>query len=197
MGKVFQHITDDIQTFIHKQHMFFVATAPLSGDGHVNVSPKGMDSFRILDKNCVGYLDLTGSGNETSAHVAENGRITFMFCAFEGSPNIVRLYGMGRTILPGSAEWEALIGDFTMHISARQIIIANIHRVSTSCGYAVPLLDYHGERETMVKYWKAKGEDSVPGYQQANNSVSIDGLPTPLGAAIIEGDISPDDTPAV
>lgn len=189
MGKVLDSITNDVRKFIEKQHMFFVATAPLAVDGHVNVSPKGMDSFRILDEDHVGYIDLTGSGNETSAHIAENERITFMFCAFEGSPNIVRLYGKGRTILPDDEEWSGLIDRFPAHMSARQIIIAEIHRVSTSCGYAVPFFDYRGERETLAKYWDAKGQDALPAYQQEKNSTSIDGLPTPLGTARHECDI--------
>jgi hypothetical protein len=186
MGKVFDHISDDLQTFIRSQHMFFVATAPLAGDGHINLSPKGMDSFRILSPNRVGYLDMTGSGNETSAHIAENGRITFMFCGFAGAPNIVRLYGSGHTVLFDSAEWHELVGKFTLHFGARQIIIADIHRVSTACGYAVPLFDYQGERDTLVKYWEAKGEAALPDYQRANNSASIDGLITPLCAALTE-----------
>jgi hypothetical protein len=180
MGKVFDHITDDLQTFIREQHLFFVATAPLSGDGHVNLSPKGMDSFRVLSPNRVCYLDMTGSGNETSAHITEDGRITFMFCAFEGPPNIVRLYGQGRTILPDSPEWDELAGRFTLYLGKRQIIVANIHRVSTSCGYAVPRFEYAGERDTLVKYWAAKGEDTIPGYQREKNSSSIDGLAAPV-----------------
>src|SRR5258708_7010191 len=100
MGKVHEVITDDLQAFIARQHMFFVATAPLSGEGHINLSPKGMDSFRVLSNHEVAYLDLTGSGNETSAHIQENGRVTFMFCAFEDSPNVLRLYGQGRVVLP-------------------------------------------------------------------------------------------------
>lgn len=180
MGKLFDHITDELQTFIEKQHMFFVATAPLSGEGHVNLSPKGMDSFRVLSPNRVAYMDMTGSGNETSAHIAENGRITFMFCAFEGSPQIVRLYGAGRTVLPTSAEWEALAPNFTLHLGTRQIIVTDIHRVTTACGYAVPLFEYRSERETLVKYWEAKGEAAVPDYQRTKNITSIDGLPTPL-----------------
>ncbi|MBL8153428.1 MAG: pyridoxamine 5'-phosphate oxidase family protein [Anaerolineae bacterium] len=184
MGKVFDHITDDVQRFIRKQHLFFVATAPLAEDGHINLSPKGMDSFRLLGGNRVAYLDLTGSGNETSAHIAENGRITFMFCAFEGSPNIVRLYGTGRTILPDDPEWAALIGQFPDYLGIRQIITAEIQRVSTSCGYAIPFFDYQGERETLTKYWEAKGETAVPDYQRQNNTTSIDGLPTPLGLAL-------------
>lgn len=180
MGKVFDYITDDLQTFIRQQHLFFVATAPLSGDGHVNLSPKGMDSFRVLSPNRVCYLDMTGSGNETSAHVTENGRITFMFCAFEGPPNIVRLYGQGRTVLSDSPEWDELSGHFTLYLGKRQIIVADIHRISTSCGYAVPRFEYAGERDTLVKYWAAKGEDTIPGYQREKNSSSIDGLAAPL-----------------
>lgn len=182
MGKVFDHITDDLQAFIRKQHLFFVASAPLSAEGHVNLSPKGMDSFRILSENRVGYLDMTGSGNETSAHIAENGRITFMFCAFEGAPNVVRLYGTGRTILPDTPEWTAHISDFTLYPGMRQIIVADIQRVSTACGYAVPFFDYKEERETLAKYWQVK-EDTLPEYQRLKNSSSIDGLAAPLGAA--------------
>ncbi|MGJ3237943.1 MAG: pyridoxamine 5'-phosphate oxidase family protein [Anaerolineae bacterium] len=188
MGKVLDGITEDIQKFIEKQQLFFVATAPLASDGHVNMSPKGMDSFRILGENRVGYLDLTGSGNETSAHIAENGRITFMFCAFEGSPNIVRLYGEGRTILPNDEEWQEVASRFTAHMSARQIIVADIHRVSTACGYAVPFFEYKGERETLTKYWEAKGQEALPAYQQQKNSTSIDGLPTPLATTLNESE---------
>lgn len=184
MGKVLDGITEEVRRFIAKQHLFFVATAPLAEDGHVNVSPKGMDCFRILGANLVAYLDLTGSGNETSAHIAENRRITFMFCAFEGSPNIIRLYGEGRTILPGDKEWQEWAGRLPTHLSARQIMVAEIHRVSTSCGYAVPLFEFKGERETLTRYWEAKGPDALPAYQQEKNSTSIDGLPTPLGTVL-------------
>ncbi len=183
MGKVFDHITDNIREFVSRQHLFFVATAPLSADGHVNLSPKGMDCFRVLSEQRVAYLDLTGSGNETSAHIAENGRITFMFCAFQGSPNIVRLYGTGRTVLPTDAEWGTLAGHFPDYIGVRQIIVAEIDRASTSCGYAVPFMDYRGERETLTKYWEAKA-DEVSDYQRDKNSASIDGIPTPLGEAL-------------
>jgi hypothetical protein len=188
LGKVFDHITDDLQAFIRAQHLFFVATAPLSPDGHINLSPKGMDSFRIFGPNQVGYLDMTGSGNETSAHVAENGRITFMFCAFEGPPNIVRLYGTGRTVLPGTPEWAAHADAFPHYPGARQILLADVHRVSTACGFAVPFMDYQGERETLVTYWEKKGPDAVPAYQREKNSVSIDGLPTPLCARYREAE---------
>jgi hypothetical protein len=180
MGKSFDHITPDLQKFIGKQHMFFVATAPLAADGHINLSPKGMDCLRVLSPNQVAYLDMTGSGNETSAHMAENGRITFMFCSFKKTPNIVRLYGSGRTILPATPEWDALIGSFTLYAGARQIILADIHRTSTACGYAVPLYEYVGERKTLIKYWDAKTPEAAEKYQREKNAASIDGLPTPL-----------------
>jgi hypothetical protein len=180
MGKVYQHITEPLREFISQQHLFFVATAPLSAEGHVNVSPKGLDCLRILSENRVAYLDLTGSGNETAAHLMENGRITFMFCAFSGAPNIVRLYGHGRAILPDDPEWAALSAQFPTYPGARQIITADIERVSTSCGYAVPLYDYEGERDTLLKWAERKGEDALVEYRQEKNVCSIDGLPTPL-----------------
>ncbi|MBX3062564.1 MAG: pyridoxamine 5'-phosphate oxidase family protein [Anaerolineae bacterium] len=182
MGKVFDHIPEDQIEFIAEQHMFFVATAPLSEDGHINLSPKGQDCFRVLSPNRVAYLDLTGSGNETSAHLAENQRITFMFCAFKGAPNILRLYGKGTTVLPGSAEWDELFPHFTELLGMRQIIVAEIDRVHTSCGYAVPFMDFRAERETLTKYWEKKGIETLPDYQQKKNKVSIDGLPAPLAA---------------
>ena len=182
MGKVFVQIADKVDEFIRAQHLFFVATAPLAADGHVNLSPKGMDCFRILSPNRVAYLDMTGSGNETSAHIAENQRITFMFCAFEGAPNIVRLYGTGQTILRDTPDWNALIGNFSTTEYMRQIIIADIHRVSTSCGYTIPFFDYQGERDTLERYWDSKGVENVPNYQREKNMSSIDGLPTPLCA---------------
>lgn len=134
MAKFYDSITEPIREFIQAQHMFFVASAPLSADGHVNVSPKGHDYFRILSPNQVAYLDMTGSGNETSAHLHENGRITFMFCAFDGPPNIVRLFGRGRTILRDTPEWDSLIGNFGETLGMRQIIIADIDKTQTSCG---------------------------------------------------------------
>jgi hypothetical protein len=183
MGKVFESITEELQKFIKKQPMFFVATAPLSADGHVNLSPKGLDSFRILSPNRVAYLDLTGSGNETSAHITENGRITFMFCAFSGSPMIVRLYGMGRAVLPGTPEWEPLFAHFSAMTGMRQIIVADITRVGTSCGYAVPRMELVKERDTLTKWAEAKGEDTLVKYRQQKNQCSIDGLPAPLAPA--------------
>jgi hypothetical protein len=181
MAKFYDTITDDMHEFIGKQHMFFVASAPLSAEGHVNVSPKGLDAFRILSPNQVAYLDMTGSGNETSAHITENGRITFMFCAFEGAPLIVRLYGTGRTVLPSDPEWNTLIQNFKVNITVRQIIVADIAMTQTSCGYAVPLYDYVEERETLIKYWENRGEEKKLAYHQEKNACSIDKLPTPIG----------------
>ncbi|WAL62274.1 pyridoxamine 5'-phosphate oxidase family protein [Thermocoleostomius sinensis] len=181
MAKVFDCITDELQQFIAKQHMFFVATAPLSAAGHVNLSPKGLDSFRILSPNRVAYLDLTGSGNETSAHLHENGRITFMFCAFQGKPLILRLYGKGQTILSTSPAWEVLLSHFSDMPGIRQLVVADIDRVQTSCGSGVPLYDYQAQRQALLKWAETKGPDGLQQYHQQKNLISIDGLPTPLG----------------
>ena len=180
MAKLYDHITDDLAEFIRAQPMFFVASAPLAADGHVNVSPKGLDCLRILSPGRVAYLDLTGSGNETSAHILENGRITFMFCAFNRPPQILRLYGQGRTILPGSGEWAELAPLFPEYHGARQIIAAKIERVQTSCGYAVPLMDFVGQRDTLLRWADAKDDQGLADYRCEKNLESIDGLPTPL-----------------
>ncbi|XGV98274.1 MAG: pyridoxamine 5'-phosphate oxidase family protein [Leptolyngbya sp. BL-A-14] len=180
MAKVFDSITDDLQRFIAAQQLFFVATAPLAADGHVNLSPKGLDSFRILSPNQVAYLDVTGSGNETSAHLQENGRITFMFCAFREPPLILRLYGKGQTILPEAPEWKELSSRFSRLAGTRQIIVATIDRVQTSCGMGVPLYEAIGQRDSLLKWAEKKGEEGLHDYQQQKNSVSIDGLPAPL-----------------
>jgi hypothetical protein len=177
MGKVFDALSDDLAAFIREQPLFFVATAPLAADGHVNLSPKGLDCFRILAPNQVAYLDLTGSGNETAAHLAENGRITFMFCAFQGRPLILRLYGRGRRIQPGAAEWPALLEQFPAMPGTRQIILADIHRVQTSCGFAVPLMTLEGERDQLIRLAEQKGEAGLQAYRREKNAVSIDGLP--------------------
>lgn len=179
MGKVLPHITDGLRGFIERQHLFFVATAPLAR-GHVNVSPKGMDSFRVLGPTTVAYLDNVESGNETAAHVLENGRITVMFCAFEGSPLIVRLYGAGRAVLPADAGWAALARHFPTRPGIRQIIVAELDRVQTSCGEAVPFYTYEGQRDQLVRWAAAKGPDAMEAYQREKNVRSIDGLPTPL-----------------
>lgn len=180
MAKVFDCITEELQGFIASQHIFFVGSAPLSVTGHVNLSPKGLESFRILSAHQVAYLDLTGSGNETSAHLQENGRITLMFCAFEEPPRILRLYGKGYTILPSHPDWKTLYSLFPQIPGTRQIIVADIERVQTSCGMGVPLYEYQGQRQSLVNWASKKGEEGIQEYQQQKNIISIDGLSTPL-----------------
>jgi len=188
MGKTYEGITDDQRAFIDAQPLFFVATAPLADDGHVNVSPKGLDSFRVLASDRVAYLDLTGSGNETSAHVSENGRITFLFCSFSGSPKILRLYGVGRTLLPDDEEWEELRARFPDIPGVRQIFVADIERVQTSCGFGIPVMEHVEDRDTLVRWAESKNEDGLEEYRLKKNSRSIDGLPTPLSTAREGGD---------
>jgi len=177
VGKIFDDIDDELAAWIASQPVFFVATAPSGPDGHVNVSPKGYDTLRVLDRTTVAYLDLTGSGIETVAHVRENGRITFMLCAFEGPPRIVRLHGRGEVVLPGDSGWERLASGFGEHPGARAIIRADIQRVSSSCGFAVPFMALVGERETLDQANGRKGEEALAEYRAQKNAVSIDGLP--------------------
>jgi hypothetical protein len=183
MGKFFTEMGTAHQTFIEKQQLFFVASAPLNGNGHINLSPKGTSCFKVLSPNKVMYLDIVGSGNETSAHLLENGRITFMFCAFDGPPNILRLYGQGYTVLPGDEEWPELSQFFILPLSARQIIVANIYKVQTSCGFSVPYYSYKGERDHAQKWAENKGAEALETYKQEKNLVSLDGLPTALAVA--------------
>lgn len=180
MGKLFDSITPQFEEFIAAQHMFFVATAPLAADGHVNLSPKGLDCFRVLGPNRVAYLDLTGSGNETAAHLQENGRITFMFCAFEGAPRILRLHGTGRAVLPQDAEWTDLAAHFPAAHGVRQIIVADITMTQSSCGFAVPLYDFVGDRDTLIKWADTKDDAELGAYRQEYNAVSKNGLPVRL-----------------
>lgn len=180
MANFYDHIPEAQQAFINKQHMFFVATAPMNEEGHVNLSPKGQDTFRIVDQNTVAYLDLTGSGNETSAHILENGRLTFMFCAFEGPPNILRLYGQGRVVLPTSDEWSQLSRMYEEIPGTRQIIVCDVHKVQTSCGYAVPKYEYVDDRDQLRRYAVNKGEEGMAQYRHDKNLCSMDGMPTHL-----------------
>ena len=180
MARFSDNIADQHREFIEKQKMFFVSSAPLSAEGHVNLSPKGIDSFRVLGANRVAYMDIIGSGNETSAHLLENGRITFMFCAFEGPPNILRLYGHGHTVLPANAEWGDLSKHFELQLATRQIIVADIHKAQTSCGYTVPLYEHTGERDHAQKWAAKKGIDGLEDYKVEKNMKSMDGLPTAL-----------------
>ena len=180
MGKFYNSIKPDHKIFIEQQHIFFVATAPLSSSGRVNLSPKGLDSFRVLSENKVAYADFISSGNETSAHTLENGRITFMFCSFDKVPNILRLYGKGFAVLRDTKEWDLYAANFTIHPSNRQIIVADIDLVQTSCGFGVPLYDYKNNRDQHF-LWAAKtGAEGLSEYVQRNNLKSMDGLPTDI-----------------
>jgi Pyridoxamine 5'-phosphate oxidase len=180
MGKLSPEISDSHQEFIEQQKMFFVASAPLSTDGHINLSPKGLEHLKVLNARQVAYLDFVGSGNETSAHLLENGRITFMFCSFDKIPNILRLYGKGRAVLPGSEDWQHFAPFFPAMMGSRQIIVADIYQVQTSCGYGVPLYEYKGDREILFDWVQNKGEDGLANYQKEKNQVSLDNLPTHL-----------------
>ena len=177
MAKVHETIDDRITDFINAQKMFFVATAPSEDAGHVNMSPKGYDSFRILGPNTVAYLDLGGSGIETVAHLRQNGRITFMFCAFAGKPNILRLYGSGEAVCfdePGFDEKLALFPTFP---KARAVITADITRIQDSCGWGVPFYDFAGERDQLVRVNAHRSDEDWRERRYSGNAVSIDGLP--------------------
>ncbi|MFK7846553.1 MAG: pyridoxamine 5'-phosphate oxidase family protein [Rhodothermales bacterium] len=179
MGKIKDRITSKQQDFIKKQHMFFVATAPDEEHGRINLSPKGLDCFRVLSANKVAYLDMTGSGNETAAHIAQNGRITFMFCGFEGAPNILRLYGHAKVLLPGSSEWDELIDQFELLPGARQIFHAEITGTQDSCGFGIPVYS-HVEGRTQLTTWaNTMGPEKLEAYRAEKNKRSIDGLPAP------------------
>ena len=181
MGKFHDSIQPHHKEFIEKQHIFFVATAPLSADGRVNLSPKGLDCFCVLSENKVAYMDLVSSGNETSAHTLENGRITMMFCSFEGNPNILRLYGKGFTVLRDTEAWEMYAPHFKIYPSTRQIIVAEIDLVQTSCGFGVPLYHYAGERDIHFEWAEKKGKEGLQEYIREKNLKSLDGLPSDLG----------------
>jgi hypothetical protein len=184
MGEVFEQIDEKMQTWIEEQQMYFVGTAPLASDGHINCSPKGLDSLAILGPNSAAYLDLTGSGAETIAHLRENGRIVIMFCAFDGAARIVRLHGQGTPIFPGAPGFDELASHFPELPGIRSIIKIDVARVSDSCGYGVPLYDFKAQRKSLVKGWQQRGPEGVDAYQQENNLVSLDGLP----AVMAEGD---------
>ncbi|MEM7577630.1 MAG: pyridoxamine 5'-phosphate oxidase family protein [Planctomycetota bacterium] len=171
-------LNDRDRAFIARQNMFFVATAPKSDQGLINLSPKGLDgTFVTIDSQTVAYLDLTGSGVETIAHLRENGRICVMFCAFEGKPNILRIHGIGDAVEPGDAEFATLRKYFAPMAGVRSIIRVRIGRVADSCGFAVPLYTYDGQREALNEWAEKKGPDGVRAYQEKKNRVSLDGLP--------------------
>ena len=175
MSEWYKSITSEMKEFIAEQKIFFVATAPHKG--RINLSPKGMDTFRVLDDNRVLYLDLTGSGNETAAHLLENGRITLMFCSFDKTARIMRLYGRGRAIHPRDDRWNEYLAMFPSEPGVRQIMEIEVEHAMTSCGYAVPR-DGVEERDTLRRYWQKRGDDAVAKYHEKHNVESIDGLPT-------------------
>jgi hypothetical protein len=177
MSNEHKKIDDQLARWIRRQHVFFVATAPLSRKSRVNCSPKGGDTLRIVDPKTVVYQDLTGSGAETIAHLRENGRIVIMFCAFEGPPKIVRLHGKGEVIPPGSRMYRSFAARFPANPGARAIIRVKVSRVSDSCGYAVPLMDYRASRKTLDRWAETKGPEGLDRYRADKNKKSIDGLP--------------------
>ena len=177
MSEVYSHIDEKLRSFIEKQRVFFVATAPAGADGHVNLSPKGLDTFRVLDEHTIAYLDYVGSGAETIAHLRENGRITIMMCAFEGPPNILRLYGHGEVLEPQDEAFAGLSALFPSETEARSIIRVNVERIADSCGYGVPVYTYEAERTVLRKWAEKKGEGGLHKYQIDKNAESIDGLP--------------------
>jgi len=187
MGRLYEAIDDHQRAWIARQALFFVGTAPLDGDGHVNVSPKGpIGSLSVLDERTVAYLDVVGSGAETIAHLRENGRIVVMLCAFEGPPRILRLHGRGEVVLPAEERFERLLAQAGFEQpevleSRRAVIVVHVTRIADSCGYGVPLMDYAGERphqaKSSAKRVRVHGPQAYVDYQREHNGASIDGLP--------------------
>ena len=178
MAKQYDHISKRIQKFISEQKIFFVATA--TDKSRINLSPKGMDSFRVIDEKKVLWLNLTGSGNETAAHLDVDGRITMMFCAFEGPPMILRLYGTGQIINPNNAQWNEYLELFPKLAGTRQIIDITIEMVQTSCGMSIPYFDFKEERLQLDDWAIQKGEEGIKDYWKEKNEKSIDGIPTKI-----------------
>ena len=178
MAKIFDGIDDVLGSWLLEQHVFFVATAPSGDDGHINCSPKGLpDSFVVLDAHTVAYLDLTGSGAETIAHVRQNGRIVLMFCAFERRPRIVRLHGNSEVIVAEDSRFDELRSRFGDYLGTRSIIVVNVTRVSDSCGYGVPHMTFENERPNLPLDHDKRGVAGLATYRSENNATSIDGLP--------------------
>ncbi len=188
MGKSFDAITPELETWLAAQRFFVVATAPIAADGLVNCSPKGHDTFRVIGPREVAYLDLTGSGVETIAHLRENGRIVLTFFAMDGAPRIVRLQGAGDVLEPGMPEYAELVGRFPALPGTRAIVRVRLSRIADSCGYSVPRFTYTGERDTLIRWAESKGDAGLAAYRAEHNVRSLDGLPgvtrpgTPPGA---------------
>jgi Pyridoxamine 5'-phosphate oxidase len=177
MGRVYESINDEWSDWISAQPVFFVATTTSGPDTHVNVSPRGLDTFRVLGPNRVAWLDLTGSGVETIAHLRADGRITLMFCSFGDLPDILRLYGHGRVLEPGDDRFEELRPRFPDMSGERAIIDVSVHRVASSCGFGVPRMDYVGPRDKLLVSAERKGPEKMAEYRKLKNARSIDGLP--------------------
>ncbi len=176
MGKVYEALDRRLQAFIGRQKLFFVATAPVDG-GHVNLSPKGLDSFRVVGPTVVAYQDLVGSGAETIAHIRQNGRVTLMFCAFEGPPLILRLYGRGEVLEPSHADYAGLAAEFPERPGIRSVIRVSLTRIADSCGFGVPAYEFLHDRDQLGKWASRKGPDSIERYKREMNKSSIDGIP--------------------
>ena len=176
MGKVYSEVTDELAEWIAEQKVFFVATA--APDGLINLSPKGLDTLKVISPNRCIWLNLTGSGNETAAHLLESDRITLMLCAFEGKPLILRIYGHARVIQSNSPGWDTLLSYFPDISGARQIVDVTVDKVQTSCGFGVPLLEFKAERDMLTKWSDSKGPEGIYDYWQEKNAVSLDGKPT-------------------
>ena len=177
MGRTWDTIPDHLAEWMPAQPVWFVASAPLSAEGHVNLSPKGNDTFRVLDRNTVAYLDLTGSGAETIAHTRENGRLTIMFCSFGPKPDIVRLYGTGEAVLADHPDFAELVGRFPEKASTRSVIRLRVREVTSSCGYGVPFMELVGPRPMMDEWAERQGPEGIVEYRAEKNQVSLDGLP--------------------
>lgn len=177
MAKTYPELDQPLRQFIEAQSMFFVATAPLDASAHVNLSPKGLDTFRILGPKTVAYLDIFGSGVETIAHLRENGRIALMFCAFQGAPKILRLHGHGRVVEPHESGFASLQAHFPIYEGTRAIIEVDVTRISDSCGYGVPLLQFESQRRELPAWCHKRGTEGLKIYRQEKSRRSIDGLP--------------------
>ncbi|MCU1497096.1 MAG: pyridoxamine 5-phosphate oxidase [Acidimicrobiales bacterium] len=177
MGRTWDAIPEHLAVWLPAQPMWFVATAPLAADGHVNLSPKGDDTFRVLDEHTVAYLDLTGSGAETIAHLRENGRLTIMFCSFGDKPDIIRLHGRGEAVLPDHPDFAGLVARFPEKASTRSVIRLTVSRVSSSCGYGVPFMELVGPRPMMDEWAERQGDEKLAAYRAEKNARSLDGLP--------------------
>lgn len=177
MGKEYTEIDDRLQEWIARQHIFFVATAPLAADGLLNCSPKGLDTLRVLGPRTLAYVDLGGSGIETVAHLRENGRITLMLCAFDGPPKIFRFYGHGRAVEPGQADFDELVSRFPEQPSVRNVVIIDVERIIDSCGFGVPEYEFRRHRDSMANWAGSKSDAEMQAYRREKNASSLDGLP--------------------